>query len=481
IEQGKSQPPYAWIIPPDQKDPGSAYEMLERLRATSVEVHLAKESFLADGKSYPKGTYILFCAQPCRPYIMDLMENQTYPHKPLYFGGSDDPPSAPNQSYVSAWTFPLQMGLKRVAVQKSFICAAEMIDSIPFPQGMVSPRNIRNGLCVVKAGQNDDYRLINRLFKNNIQFSIFNGGVRWTLSDGSEVPPGSIIIPSKNLGYNELKSIDKGLSCNVISTNNPSVEIMKAIRITRIPRLALYQPATSNTDEGWTRYVLENYEFPFTTLHDKDLIGGNLIRRFDCIILPSENTDGLIQGNLPGSTFPEYTGGLGDSGKNALKEFIEAGGNLVCIDGSCNFAIESFSLPVKNILINDIDSKGVENRISTDIFFCPGSLLRLHIDVNHPLGYGMNEEFTGFFISSQAFKPEINNLVEVVSTYGDSTLLESGWIRGEKLISGKPAILDISMSKGRVILLGFRIQHRAQMYGTFRILFNAIQQSTFDR
>ena len=479
IEQGKNQSPYAWIIPPGQKDPRSTYEMLDRMLATKVDIHIAEEPFVADGITYPDGTYILYCSQPYRSYIMDLMENQEYPHRPMYLGTEDDPPSAPNQTYVSAWTFPLQMGVKRILVENEFTCHARKLESIPFPQGSIDKAAGNNGYYIVEASGNDDYRLINRLYNNNIEFGIYTGVTEIETGNDNHAAGGSLLISSKDISAGKLGTILKGLSSDIVFLEKLSRKISQDVIEAKLPRTAVYQPWLSCKDEGWTRYVLEDFEFNYQTLKDSDIIKGNLFDSFDCIILPSEDMESLRNGNPVGTTFPEYTGGLGERGTSALLEFVQAGGTLVCIDESCNLAIDMFDLTVRNVLSGDFEHKGVKNRLHTDRFFCPGSLLNMTIDTLHPLGFGMPAEFTGFFTSSQAFEVQDSRNIRVVSNYADNDLLESGWIRGEDLIKGKPAIVEINEGSGKILLLGFRVQHRAQMHSTFRILFNAIQQSSF--
>lgn len=483
IEKGKTEPPFAWLISQDQKDPHNTWEMLDRIHATNVDIHFATEGFVADGIKYPEGTFILYCSQPYRPYIMDLMENQQYPDKPLYYGGPDESPSAPNQTYISGWTFPLQMGIHRIAVKNSFKCKTIKLDSILFPQGKFIQVEQNPDLILVNAGQNDDYRLMNRLFEKKVPFFVFNGEDEWLLTDGKRVHPGSLVIDYSAVSQDDLADPIEGLSSNLLLVKEPPSIIRESLVRAIPPQIAIYQPWTNNKDEGWTRYVLEQFEFPYVIIHNSDIRADKLKNRFDCIILPSEQSEDLFNGQKEGETFPEYTGGIGTDGILALKSFVRSGGTLICLDASCNFIIDQFALPVKNLLSGEFDHKGVDKRLHTDTFFCPGSILRMTMDTNHPLGFGMDSEYPGFFKSSQAFdltEPDESFHIDIISKYAENKLLESGWIRGEEIISGKPAILDINYDKGRILLIGISVQHRAQMYGTFRILFNALSISMLE-
>jgi hypothetical protein len=200
------------------------------------------------------------------------------------------------------------------------------------------------------------------------------------------------------------------------------------------------------------------------------------------LILPSLSSGSIIKGRAVDTTEPQYVGGMGSEGIVALQNFVQAGGTLICMDNSCNLPIEHFNIPVRSIL---------KGKPSKD-FYCPGSILRISVDQKHPVGYGCPPWVSGYFARSQAFElieeskkedknsrsPEVRFPARVVARYSDTILLESGWIRGAKLIADKPAIVEVQYGGGKTILLGFRVQYRGQSHGTFRLLFNAILGST---
>jgi hypothetical protein len=159
-----------------------------------------------------------------------------------------------------------------------------------------------------------------------------------------------------------------------------------------------------------------------------------------------------------------YAGGLGDAGTLALKTFVESGGTLVTLDQAGAFAIGALALPVRDV------TRGIRS----DKFFVPGSILRVEVDPAQPLGYGMSPHTAGFFAFSSAY--EILPAADVITAarFGDKDVLLSGWLEGEQTIAGRPAVIQVNAGSGRVILLGFPVQHRAQSLATFRLLFNAI-------
>jgi hypothetical protein len=246
-------------------------------------------------------------------------------------------------------------------------------------------------------------------------------------------------------------------------------------------RLGLYKSYAASMDEGWTRWVFDQYKFPYQSLRDAEARAGKLNERFDAILLPDQAPRALFNG-LPGKgggaaggdeertgVYPdEYAGGLGETGVKALREFIEAGGTLITLNNASNFAIDYLNLPVRNVL------KGVSNRD----FYCPGSILRAQLVADNQLTFGMDKESIAWFEQSPAFEITDANAAHAVARYpDDGNALLSGWILGDRLLRGKAALVEVKLGKGRVILFGFRPQYRGQSLATLPLLFNAILTS----
>ena len=243
----------------------------------------------------------------------------------------------------------------------------------------------------------------------------------------------------------------------------------------RRPRVAVYQSWQANADEGWTEWVLDRFRVPFTLLHNGDFKPG-LNSRFDTIVFASQSAASILHGlraaatrdqNLAPKQRPEYTGGIGIEGLAALDAFVRAGGTLVALDAAVEMPLQFFPLPVRNLLRASAGEAG---------FYCPGSLLRLDVEPAHPLAFGMPKEAIAFSSGGAAFEigrePEAE--VHTVARFASRDLLASGWVSGEKAVLGKAALVEARLGKGRVVLFGFRPQFRAQPYGTFKFLLNAV-------
>src|SRR5262249_29325235 len=123
-----------------------------------------------------------------------------------------------------------------------------------------------------------------------------------------------------------------------------------AVRVLKPGRLGLYKSWAPSMDEGWTRWVLEQFRFDYTSIADADIKAGDLKSKFDAIIVPDQSAELIIRGNRANSYPEEYTGGIGETGVENLRRFVEAGGTLVCIDSASELALLHFKLPIKNAL-----------------------------------------------------------------------------------------------------------------------------------
>jgi hypothetical protein len=231
-----------------------------------------------------------------------------------------------------------------------------------------------------------------------------------------------------------------------------------------------------NMDEGWTRLLLERFEFPYASLFDAEITAGNLNARYDVIVLPADDVDRMMGtedkdtpvGSRAEDYPPEYRSGFGQAGVDALEAFVTKGGTLVTFAQAGTLAIEKFGLPVRNVV----------GGLSSTEFWSPGSTLRIDIDHDHPLALGMpSRGLATFLAGGQVYEvvatPQ-NERVERIVTFVTRDILQSGWLLGEDRIARKAAMVAVEHGAGRVVLIGFRPQHRVQTHGTFKLVFNAL-------
>jgi hypothetical protein len=460
IERGRTEAPYAFVLPVPGNDRWTLGRLLDSLLAAGVEVHQASAPFTADGASYPGGTYVVLMAQPLRPYAKDLLEAQHYPDRRLYPTGPPEPP------YDEAgWTLPFKMGLRVVAVEKGFEARLEPVTAVRLPGGEVvrAPESSWSvPALALSPASNAATIAVNRLLKAGAEVTWSDEPIQ---AGDTLLPRHSFVVRADGKGATAIAKAIEGLSL----TAYPVARIPAGRRLAA-PRVGLYQPWGGNPDEGWTRWVFDRFELPYKTLHNEDIRQGDLARAFDLIILPSMGTREIISGeaSVQGApTLPApYAGGLWSEGVAKLADFVRAGGTLVALDAAADFAIQQLALPVKNVLADR----------RTQEFFCPGSILQVDVDPRHFLTAGFGQTADIFFLRSPAFDlaPAFDDQAATpLAVYTAPQPLRSGWILGEKLLDRRAALVEVRSGRGRVILVGFRCQFRGQTYGTFRVLFNA--------
>jgi hypothetical protein len=229
-------------------------------------------------------------------------------------------------------------------------------------------------------------------------------------------------------------------------------------------RVGIYHSSTSNMDEGWTRYIFDTFNVPYSSVRDVDMRQGALSSKFDALIFTSQAATQIVNGNAAGTLPPEYTGGITEGGVKNLKEFVNNGGMMICFDNACDMAIKEFNLPLKNTL------EGVRS----SEFYCPGSIVALDVDNKHPIASMLPVSTPAYFINSSAFTAAAGAPVRVVARYAKDNVLLSGWLLGEDKLRGQIALAEVSVGKGRIVLFGFRPQHRGQAWATLPFIWNAL-------
>ena len=449
----RKEPPFAFLVPLEQDDLPTAIAMLQVLRKGMVEIHQAIKPFTADGIPYPAGTYVIPLTQPYGSYAKTLLEVQHYPVRYQYPGG---PPLPPYDT--TAHTLPLLMGVKTITVMSPFTAKMEPLEEILLPKGKVIGGTAKYAY-LLSHQSNNSVLAVNRLLKDGYK-------VYWSTDDATVdrqfFPAGTVVIPQADELDTKIKTLASELGLNFFSINKA---LPARGYLLKTPRIGLYKSWSASVNEGWTRWILEQWEFPYQSLYDNGVREGKLTEKFDVIILPDQSPSAIINGIPPGRYPPEYCGGMGKSGVDNLKQWVYSGGTLIALNSASQLPIEHFWLPVRNSL------EGVpQNK-----FAAPGSILKVVVDRLHPIAYGYPRETNVMFWRGLAFELSGGS---AVATYPPANPLLSGWIMGAEHLCQKGALVDLPLGKGRVILFGFRMPYRAQSYATFKLLFNALYYGT---
>lgn len=477
VTQYREGPPYAYFIPREQRDPVAAAEMLRRLAFNGIDVHTLTREVEVDGVAHPAGTWVIVMDQPNANFVRQLFAIQDYPDLRQYPEG---PPDAPYD--VSGWTLPYQFGVRVVEGRSPLTAevsgALEALSAEPLPwtgEEDAAPwdsppgvgfdshpvaraivplegRDPGGGALVLDAAENNTYKALNRAWAQGGQVRFIPGS-----ADGEEGEAGS----SGAWAVTGLSGSDR--SALVRDLHLQAMGGSGGREIAR-PRVALYRPWNASMDEGWTRWLLEMYEFEFTSLYNADVLAGDLRDRYDVILLADIRPNTILNGFGVGTVPPRYVGGLGDAGVRELDAFVRAGGTLATINGSSRFAVEALHLPVRDVTAD----------LERDEFSLSGAILELRVDPCHPVMSGVPERAKVMVGSSPVFTTENGFQGRVLARYpSEGSPLLSGFLLGEEFLRGYAAALEVKHGQGRVVLLGIRPQWRGQPFGTFKILFNS--------
>ncbi len=461
-ERGAAGKPAAYVIPIQQHDPLTMAKLVQQLLLQGVEVKRSPRGFSTkDGMRYPAGSFVVSLAQPKMGLIRYLLGRTRYPDNEWTRARDGSPIRPYDMATDTMFEF---MGVRVDPLNEAVAGERVKLGTALLPSGKASadaPAHTFDGRW------NDSFKAVNILLEKGIavrRVDKAQGGLR----------AGDFITgPLPAAVLDELVK-ETGISPAPLAGAAPRhVHEVKRLRV------AMYQRYRGgNSDEGWTRLLLEQFRFPYASLLDVELKKGKLHEKFDVVILPEDSTGTLVGPGSSEGTPPEYRSGFGNEGTEALKAFVQQGGTLVTLGGASNFATEKLGLKVRNVNVPAAKTATPPLPPQPPPFWCPGSTLRVKFESASPLAYGMPAEgLVVFMQNSPAFEivpNEHNERYETVVRYADRDLLESGWLIGEETLAKKAAVVSAQLGQGRVVLIGFRTQHRAQTHGTFKLLFNAL-------
>ncbi|MEJ2542029.1 MAG: M14 family metallopeptidase, partial [Gemmatimonadota bacterium] len=477
VAQGTAEPPYAYFIPQDQRDPVAAAELLRRLAFNGIEVHQLMEGVQFEGLTYPQGTWVIPMDQPFANFVRQLFDTQEYPDLRQY------PEGPPDQPYdLAGWTLPFQMDVRVVAARSPVDGIAGVMapvrgeatawdaqgdaspfdsppgvgfDSHPVAAGIVPPAGRAEGgggALILDPAQNNSYKALGRAWADGARVRFQPGEPG---ADGEAGSSGRWVIDG--LSGDARGRLVEDLHLQARRGDGDGVDVP-------MPRVGLYRPWDASMDEGWTRWVMEMYEIPFTSLYNPDVLAGGLRDRYDVIVIADMGTRTLLDGFAPGTVPGRYAGGIGAEGVRELDAFVREGGTLVTLNRASRFAIDQLHLPVRDV-VADLDPEE---------FYVSGSILEVHTDPSHPVMSGMRERAPVIIADSPVFTIEEDFRGHVLARYAPAgSPLLSGYLLGEGFLNGYAAAVEVEHGQGRVVLLGMRPQWRGQPWGSFRILFNA--------
>jgi hypothetical protein len=469
--------PRGYIIPADQADFPTACTFVDALLKNGIRILRATSPFTVGSRTYPAGSFIVKTAQAFRPHVLDMFEPQDHP---------DDLPSpgaAPTPPYDSAgWTLAFQMGVAFDRILDPFDGPFEPVTSAsPIPGRIAGPSSAVGYLLSHRV--NDSAIIVNRLLAAGEDVYWLRGGPEGSQSGRTD--SGTIYVVSRATTVPILRKAASELGVSFTGVASPPRGAAWKLRPVRI---ALWDQYGGSVASGWTRWLLERFEFPFDRIYAPAIDAGGLARRYDVIVLPddavpsnrSRRDDSSGLRDVP----EEYRDTVGSItwGRSVapLRQFVEDGGTLLTIGGATAIA-QRFGLPVSDALV--VKDGDAERPLGRDEYYVPGSVLQVAVDNTSPLGYGLDRQVDVFFDNSPVFRVDPNGAVprrpgapvpRTIAWFDSATPLRSGWAWGQQHLEHAVAVADVRLGKGHVAMFGPEITFRAQSYATFKFLFNGI-------
>jgi len=453
IKRYSQEPPFAYVIPSVQRDVPEAAQLAHIMLENGLQLHATTADFKANGREYPAGSWVILMNQPYAGLAKELFEVQRYPE--AMAAGTAKAVDLPYD--VTGWTLPLQMGVQVDAISDPITAEQtsklKPITQIDLPAAKVEGTGTE---FVLSHQANASFRIVNDVLANGGSVAFDDDKVK--TPGGMEA--GSLLVSGvSRSALTELAGKYGASASAVEKAPAHKTEIHRA-------RVGLYRPWQASIDEGWTRWILEQYGYKPVSLYNADMRSGGLKDRIDVLILPDMHEHALVSGFNVGIVPGEYAGGLNDEGLASLREFVRQGGTLVAFNQTAAALIPLLSLPVKNVL----------EGLKSDKFFCSGALLRVDLESRErPATFGLPSELSVMFEQGPAFETQPGFKGAVLARYPKETNpLESGLLLHPEAIEGKIAALEVPYGQGRIFLYGFKPQWRGQSHGTYKFFFNVL-------
>lgn len=501
LEAGREQRPHAFVIPREgQRDMGAVHRLLELLALHRVEVHEAKADGEFRGVDGPAqihaGDWVVRMDQPYRNYAKTLLLAQPFPK------------TAKQTPYDDvAWSLDLHLGVEVTAVDDPQVLELELTRLTDVPD------------LSFEVGAGNRW-----IIDHRGQASL--ASLRWALPKAKITaltqawtghPAGSLII--EDVSATALAAAIAPLHLQAIVLGEaPSVDTVAV----NMPRVAVFHTWSYTQDSGWARFTLEQLGIEYELINKDDLRAGALGDRFDVMLVPNQgdmDLKGIVHGidpkwgPMPYTTTAQYpshgiidssddiTGGMGFAGLAQLQDFVEAGGLLIGLGSGGLLASEG----------------GITRDVQTHN---PGGSPGSHVTTKvlrpeHPLAWGYAETdwvFRGNLplygvrdwdcgraimqfgtktwadvererdqaadiatpasLADNTKAPELDD--EPAAAPAKAALVRSGIVKDNDTLDHRPALLDVPVGAGRVVLFGWNPMHRHQNEHDFGFVANAL-------
>lgn len=461
--KGKSEPPYYYILPANQPDPGELAGLVNLMMEHGIAVYQNDVAFSVENQNIPENSIVIPLSQPYRAFIKEVMEKQKFPERHYTPGGELIRPYD-----IASWSLPLHRNVKSLEITTPVEDLQTHL--VPVNENFTWPKQIPSSYwaAVFPAAWNESYKAA--FFANEMGLEV------------SRLPEGDFIIIRDKGNNSKLDKLIMELTVMpTILTNESDFPVHSFSP----PRIGLVETNMHDMDAGWTRFIFDSYHIPYQIIKPGNFEQTDFTHDFDVVVFPSNDKDILMEGRYksdgetyPTSYPPEYTRGIGKKGMEKLMGFLDQGGIILSWGRSTTLFMgllsmknkdssESFRLPITDI----------SKKLTNEGVYCPGSLVNVNLKKGHPLTMGMGESIGVFFRGMPVFETSVPGFDmdrRAIGIIPEDEILLSGYCEKPEKLANKTVMVWLKKGKGQLVLYGFNPQFRASTQGTYKLLFNGL-------
>ncbi len=464
IESGSKDAPYGYVFPSSQKDMTRVAFIVNILRLQGIEVGRATGDIKIGETTYPAGSIVIKRNQPYGRLAKILLEKQNFPT------------DATTTYDDTGWTMGMmsQADVREINDKAILDAAVQPVDKLVITGSVQG-----SGAVTVVLDNGSNFLSTLRYRLKDLKFQAIEKAAK---SGTTDLPAGSLVVDSSPRVKAEIERLGLNAVAMAAAPDVPKHAV-------DVPRVAMFSTWTSTQDVGWVRYAFDQFETPYDLIYKERIKQGNLRAAYDVIVIPSQGGRGGAKSLLfeneprPGRTvaykkdpqFPslgmygqtdDIQGGMGLQGLAELDKFVNEGGILITLGAS------SF-LPAEMAITHTVDAAH-----TTPQFYAPGPIVEAEIlQKTHPIFYGYTDTIVPVRWAGgpllRVSGPDARGVTLARFPGNDRSVL-SGLMRGVAETRGRPAILDVPVGQGRVVMFATNPAYRWQNLGEFNMLANSI-------
>jgi hypothetical protein len=461
IESGKTEAPFGYVLPAGQADMTRVAFIVNVLRLQGVEVGRATSEVKLKEGNYPAGSFIIKRNQPYGRLAKILLEKQNFPDPGLTT--YDD----------TGWTMGLMSHAQVLEIADKAILdvPVQAVDTLTVNGAVKGSGAVT---AILQNGANSLTTLRYRL--KDLKFEAIEQPFK---AGDVELPAGSLLVAS-----------DARVKSAVETLGLQAVTLAQAPNVPKhlldVPRLAVFSTWGSTQDVGWVRYAFDHFEVGYELIYKERIKKGNLRAAYDVILIPSQGRGGgkalifdIESKGKPlaytkSNEFPslgaygeseDITGGMGLAGVAELDKFVNQGGILITL-GTSSFLPAEFGI-----------TRTVDAARPSAQFYAPGPIVEAEIlKPTHPIFYGYTQKTIPVrWAGGPLLRLPTEERKEILMQFpgADKSVL-SGLMRGVAETRNRPAVVDVPVGQGHVVMFATNPCYRWQNLGEFTMLANSI-------